>query len=546
MVSDKALAQLLSGLNIATLEKPRAEDASQRSDAPNNTTNAIHESTRVARRRPHHETVVEYPVKTLVPLGAELFLLEPNDVEYRDPPKATLFNSSRHTLDYRLAVDLEAYPMPYVAKQHTVGRLVGIIDQVSHQSGRTYLSAISFTLDRVFRLRVELHGFYPDVDNRVEETFELNLDETEELLAITNRTWIRLLSDLVSRTSDLAYLTVHSRLEQQWGEYFAQEDEEQWSDLWRSKIARSAATLFRNHLLDPQTGECADAMHRDAESFLVKLPCNHLLRTTMKEMAEVTADVAQTAACVEDCRRRIMQESDDAALALRRQHAERVEAELRDEAWNELDNEELDRFMYTIPMYLLGRVLREAGRSLDVPKSIAPIELSLLHCEETNLALQVLESWAAAQNDVIHASSARLVHQLREIVNTALAETATPGLPFTPTPSEWATFLDALLKRAINFLAHRGCNDGSDEHEGLHFHDSMFFYNCLEVEARLMLGAGVSEEATAKKLKDMMEGNEDIMKDLGADGTDDVGAGYEWEDVDLRSDRARAKRRQLE
>ncbi|KAK6395544.1 hypothetical protein LTR65_010562 [Meristemomyces frigidus] len=235
-----------------------------------------------------------------------------------------------------------------------------------------------------------------------------------------------------------------------------------------------------------------------------------------------------------------MQESDYAEITIRHELAQRDEAEQRDEAWSDLDLEDMSWTRHAIPVYLLSQVLREAKCSMDVPKSVSPPELSLLHCEETDFAMRALDYWADRHGQVLRISPAKLLRHLTEYMTCALDQTATTGQPFAPTPSGWDGFFGTLLKRAINFLVHRGCNDSSGEHEGLHFHEDMYFYNCLEVGARSTVAAGTSHELAAKTSKARAEeGGVEDMENVAANGGDDDEAGFEWEDSDRCSARAR-------
>lgn len=484
MLTDKGLAQLLERLNIATPERAYTKRQEETPDNADDSQAAERGLTR-AMRQPHREIGYEYPVESLMPAGAKLLLPEPSDADYRQTPDHTAFHLDKQPLDYRLIIDPRAVALPYAAKHEVVHHILELMDIVNQRAGRTSLSTTTFTVDGDFDCRIALQAHFSDGDEPIQVTYDLSLDEIEELLAIKDRSWVRLWCDLISRTSDRSYLLVHENVKRQWGDDFALAEEAQWLNMWSSTTTRSAAVLFRNQLLDPGSGVVVDLVEHNNEQFPVRLPCGHLLWTMKAEISEISADIAQAAACLrDDCGRRILQDYDDAELAIRDELAQRDEAEQQDEAWNDLDLEDLSKVRHAIPVYLLPQVLQEARRSMDVPKSVSPLELSLLHCEETAFATRALEYWALRQDRIVRISSAKLFRHLMEYTMCALDETAMPRQDPALIPSGWEGFLEVLLKRIISFLVHRGCNDDSAEHQGLHYHESIYFYNCLEVEER--------------------------------------------------------------
>ena len=457
------------------------------------------DSSRIGPRKPHQEITFEYPVQDLVPKDAELFLLKPNDIEYREKPNKNQFSSKGHMLEYQLIIDPDGPAPLYEAAQREVGRLVDTVDRLCESPGRTTLSVATFQVVEDISCKVEVQS-YPQNGGLFRESFELDFDGIDEFLATRYRSWIRLLTDLVYRASDRAYLYVHSQLRHEFSEDTAEAEKERWSELWGSYTTRSAVMLFRRRLRDPDTGDIVRPDEHRAESFLVRVPCGHLLQTTAAEITGVSAEVANTATCVEEgCHKRILQEKDDDELSARRDLLQREEGEQRDEAWTELDGEDTSPVTRYMPVSLLPKVFEKACQSLDLPKTVMPKELSICHCEETQFAVRTLKLWAAEQNEVFCITLGELFRGLKQVVSNALNDTASPRVLVTPTPVGWWDFFDTALLRAINFLVDRGCNDDSEEHGGLHFHEDMLFFDCLEIETRTTRASRESDRPRRKR-----------------------------------------------
>ncbi|KAK6395545.1 hypothetical protein LTR65_010563 [Meristemomyces frigidus] len=173
MSTDQVLSQLLDGLAIATRQAPDTEKAPGSSDDADKDLNAGQVLT-IAKRHPHREIVYAYPIKDLVPPEAELILLEPINLAYRERPQKSGFRLGQHNLDYWLTVDPNATTLPLAAKHRTVHRVVELMDQINQRAGRTFLSAASFTLDGVFCCRISLQAYLANGDEFAEEMIDLD------------------------------------------------------------------------------------------------------------------------------------------------------------------------------------------------------------------------------------------------------------------------------------------------------------------------------------------------------------------------------------
>ena len=441
----------------------------------------------------HHTLNITYPALDLLPANATPYFYPPKDLRSRQRPKLGSYHLTRSNLAFfhRIPVNQYvglSYPSSFSACLHAEGFL-DLIASLTKAPGESTLEIVSFDnggsgggLEDVQHMfRAKISGSKPNQNApETHTTIHTCQIPAAQLNALFKRfspsspsseaghhPWLPLVSNLINRTSDRAYLHVAERLQASTKKPTYRGEAARFARDWETSMPRSGSFLLASRL-QCQRGDNNGSWvnvhdldggnlfaHLDAQMFF-RLPCGHSASFALRALSAVEDSKSADVACPA-CGQRVLGEIQLAELALRLEHRERA-------AFCCSDAEHSDAKIplsaadcnggrnLELPPGLLYHALRYALESLRLPDSASPRALSLVDVSETRAVFVALALRAVgAGEEIVRLTLYELWEGLMETsmgTLTVLFEGGGGNLP-----PGFVDFLGKWLTRTVNLLA---------------------------------------------------------------------------------------------
>lgn len=379
------------------------------------------------RRYQHHELKVHAPAIDRTPEGAEWLLASPKDVAFREHPNYYDFHLDTFSPEHVVYLGLTSGEQLSLHGSNTAADLKAAVCSITKAAGRSTIFAVQVRRREEVFTHIELESTFAtplDVDEGDAQTehkmFDLSEIEWENLVQ-SPEPWVSLLEDLMTRSTDLAFLTVDKTLRNMDPDT-REQDDMSLAISWRSQCPRSAKELFKHRLQPVDEMVDLDFLAESDGAVEVSMPCGHVVSVTAYAIINATYDDCIQQCCPE-CQRRILQTSDDRELALRQALQDRDDHRSSQTTWMNLELEVRDNWRQRVVMKHLLTALQQAAKSLTTPESAVPALLAPHCCEETATAIESIERWMTARPATIVISPRKLYLELTTTVMDALRET---------------------------------------------------------------------------------------------------------------------------
>lgn len=184
----------------------------------------------------YHMLHLTYPALHLLPPGAHLFLTPSTDCSYRERPRVGTYHLDDLSFFHRFPATSQVYHAP--TNEQGSSDLLDI-STLAAVSGESRLECVSYIdTDSVVQHAVHLTVSWSDQDGEVNYFFQLSDRDLQLTLSLnvvcSVHLWLDLLSNLIYRRSDRAYLHVEKQLQAQDPAAAAQQ-EALWVSVWDSE-----------------------------------------------------------------------------------------------------------------------------------------------------------------------------------------------------------------------------------------------------------------------------------------------------------------------
>lgn len=428
--------------------------------------------------RRYHTVNITYPAMRLLPKGTSLHLRRPQNVEYREKPELGTYHLNQDTLGFFHRFEVKDSGKDGSEPQGSAG-LITAFNAISRFQGKSQLEVVSYTASDghetqyIFHLTTESRqqndGNSTNPPNQTHRTFYLtssNLTANHFLNkhkpTTTTPSWLALLTNLLDRTSDRAFLHVQHQLLTSQNPTLALLEIALTSNKWATTPPPSARALLLSNLTIRLPGNAAPIplaqideanlsahAHREID---VCLPCGHeelLCYASLRDLSETACLSAACAACGAP----ILSERERALAMLKTQR------EMREAwSWTEVYAADLDGAVEGFGAHEAVRVearrvseaLGEQLEVFEVPGSVTPRALSVARFDETRAVALALNEWLlhGCEGGVLVVSPVELVGTLQSKSLLALAEFA--GWGNLGLPEEFYGFLGRWITRTVN------------------------------------------------------------------------------------------------
>lgn len=429
-----------------------------------------------------HYLVLKWPAPVLWPTDGgskHIFLPRPANVERRSRPDEQSTHSTKlHDLHVALLAvqhNLDAFSTAPLLDADT-RRLVDAIDNLKTTEGQSVLHVFSYSwMDDWLNVKDDAarHRFRlcPNEDAQAAQEFDLSHAQWQQLMNGPNsEPWVALLNDLITRSSDVAYLSARKALIAHYGtERVMAKEDSKYTDQWALQLPRPVEQLFLNRL-QPLTAEDARLIGGNGTGQIrIRYPCGHQDRMRMIQIAAMTAQACFEKTCPK-CGRKVVQQEDEheAGMALTWQAGHTYKN--FNHQWSAYDDAP-ESTHYRC--YLLGTALfdavRRAKESLDMPESVCRAAINPARFTETTKIIDHYQysfgnstnSWECTPLEVEQALFRLAAAALSGDVNDE--ERYPAGTIFAP--PGYAKFLMLWIKRAVHFHIDLNDLDGTVQDE---------------------------------------------------------------------------------
>lgn len=416
----------------------------------------------------YHVLHMTYPALHLLPDGVQAHLESPRDHACREKPRLGRYHLSLDNLSFfhRFAIISR-----HAGDRDTPTDLLKAVVDLETASGQSLLEAVSFIspetsgILHLFRLSIDWADHGNAADDEPTHYSYLLSDEKLAILFLAGAAnpWLKLLSDLITRYSDRAFLHVQQQLTSH--PTFALRDDSTFAHQWETDPSISG----RDALLSCLTCQLADGNtitlggldHENLtahaqQNIEVHLPCGHSETHLYEHLRAMTDNACLHAEC-QQCGQRVLGHEETRALL------NRLERTARDNfCW-----EEVDLAAHDGPISVTGReieasvhdicyVLEDILHGFEVPDSVMPPSLALIDVPETQVVLSALKTELRSLGGNLLISPADLFEEMQAQEMRALAEwmrEGGAGREMAELPPGLLEFIERWLRRTVNYLA---------------------------------------------------------------------------------------------
>lgn len=341
----------------------------------------------------NHLLKTTYPALDLLPKHVTPYFYPPKDLRLRKKPKLGRYHRTSTNLAFwhRFAIDpnSDGYLCPKPGAELKPHEMVALIDSLECSAGTSDLDIASFDSGSE---RGIVHVFYLYVSwatcsRAFHGECRIPANQLDQLVKSSRHPWLALVSDLIYRSSDRAYLHVAQNLHENAKAVYRGEGAH-WARDWAITCPRRGWQMLMAHFgCQLGDGSVVPLIELDGENLTahqtekipVIMPCGHSADLVLKTLSLIEDARAAEMAC-SDCGERILSEADMAELALTFERSER-------EAFFDSEAEHNDKIIpvpvegrpelkIAIPPGALHHALQDALESLRVPESMSPRALS--------------------------------------------------------------------------------------------------------------------------------------------------------------------------
>lgn len=412
----------------------------------------------------YHTLNITFPAMHLLPEGSVPYLRAPKDHTYREKPKLGAYHLAADNLSFfhRFPVNPDANLQ---AQSSGPDDLLATVSGLAASTGHSSLEIAS--VDRGGEEGV-WHALCLTISPRTENsenlttatryTFYLSEERLERVLGLRNRhdhPWLALVSNLMDRESDRAYLHVMQQLLAVDVD-LARQEEHRYE--WDTDVIKRGNLLMAAGLgCQLEDGRLVSLSSLDPNQFVAHenepipfvLPCSHTAEYTFRTLRKLTDAKCAMAACP-TCEDRIL-ESDEIARLLLKLERE-VKADFLDTDSGHSD-EPLAPSSETIevPLRYLHHALEAALNSLRVPHCVSPAALNLANLAETRAMLYTLQEMAVVAGGTVYDTPCDLLEAMSsQAVDGLAALIRREQRDVTDLPPGIGEFVERWLTRAVH------------------------------------------------------------------------------------------------
>lgn len=413
----------------------------------------------------YHTLNITFPAMHLLPEDSVPYLRAPKDHTYREKPKLGAYHLTPDNLSFFHRFPVTPNPNQ-TAQPSDPNDLPAIVNSLAESAGHSSLEIAS--VDRGSAEGV-WHILCLTIIPRKKEdseplakatryTFHLSEEKLKRLLGLQNRLdhpWLALVSNLLNRESDRAYLQVMQQLIAV-DVNLARQEEHRHE--WDTAVIKSGNLLMAARLgVQLEDGTLVALSSLDPQKFAAHenepipfvLPCAHTAEYTFRTLRKLTDAKSATASCP-TCSEKILS-SPQTALQLLKLERE-VKADFLDTDANHSDeppspsSEEIK-----VPLAYLQHALEAALNSLRPPHCVSPAALNLANLAETRAMLYALQEMAVVAGGTVYDTPCDLLEELSAQAVEGLAVLVRrEGRDVADLPLGLGGFVERRLVRAVH------------------------------------------------------------------------------------------------
>lgn len=336
-------------------------------------------------------------------------------------------------------------------------RLVNAVHELQKARGQSWLHALSYDWiepgDTAVRHRFQL---CPNEDLKAAQDFDLSNEQWEQLSRGPNvEHWVAILHDLITRASDVAYISAQRTLSSSHGADRVRREESQYDGLWALNLPRPIPQLFLDRIKPITKKDAALIRGMGDGQIRLRYPCGHEDRLRRVQIAAMTDEAYLEKTCP-SCGNKVIQKNDEveAEMALT-WHAGHLYKTFNNQwsGYDEWRDGTLFRRQFTTSTLL--NALEKAKESLDMPESICPSIINPVSFGETAKIFQCFQQKLGSSHESKICTPLEAEQYLYRLATEALSgdindeEIYPAGTVFGP--PGYARFMMTWIARAVNF-----------------------------------------------------------------------------------------------